>query len=68
MHRYKLVAHILVILSVFSFVPVLAAPIAIQEVREPCADVADGDNSEDVIIVSGERAEEGQDPWTAYHG
>jgi hypothetical protein len=51
MRRYKLVANILVILSVFSFVPVLAAPIEIQEVREACADVADGGNSEDVIIV-----------------
>ena len=62
MRRYKLAIHILVILSVFNLVPVLAAPVAVQEVREACADVADG--GEGVIIVPGKRAEEGQDPLT----
>jgi hypothetical protein len=60
MRRYKLV-HILVILSVFNFVPVLAAPVPAQGVREVCADMADG--GEDVVIVSGKRAlQEGQVP------
>ncbi|KAF8486549.1 hypothetical protein F5888DRAFT_1825122, partial [Russula emetica] len=54
------------ILSVFNFVPVLAFPVPVQEVREACADVADG--SEDVIIMSGKRAEEGEDPSSGYHG
>jgi hypothetical protein len=62
MRRYKLAVHILVILSVFNFVPVLAAPVAVQAMREACADVAEG--GDDVIIVSGKRAEEGQDPLT----
>jgi hypothetical protein len=62
MCRYKLAVLILVLLSVFNFVPVFAAPVPVQEVREACADVADG--GEDVIIVSGKRAEEGQDPLT----
>ncbi|KAF8491594.1 hypothetical protein F5888DRAFT_1807321 [Russula emetica] len=66
MRRYKLAVHILVILSVFNFVPVLAFPVPVQEVREACADVADG--SEDVIIVSGKRAEEGEDSSSGYHG
>ncbi|KAF8491595.1 hypothetical protein F5888DRAFT_1735144, partial [Russula emetica] len=66
MRRYKLAVHILAILSVFNFVPVLAAPISVQEAREACADVADG--GEDVIIVSGKRAEEGQGTWSGYHG
>ena len=34
MRRYKLVVHILFTLSVFNFVPVLAAPIAIRELRK----------------------------------
>jgi hypothetical protein len=62
MRRYKLAVHILVILSVFNFVQVLAAPVPVHGVREACADMADG--GEDVIIVSGKRAEEGQDPFT----
>jgi hypothetical protein len=62
MRRYILAVHILVILSIFSFMPVLAAPVAVQEVREARADVADG--GEDVVIVLGKRAEEGQDPLT----
>jgi hypothetical protein len=67
MRRYKLAIHILVIFSIFNFVPVLAAPIAAQEVREACAaDVAD--EGEDVIVVSKKRAEEDQDPWSGYHG
>jgi hypothetical protein len=60
MRRYKLAVHILVILSVFNFMPALAGPVPVQEVREACADVAD--EGEDVVIVSGKRAEEGQDP------
>jgi hypothetical protein len=62
MRRYKLAVHILVILSVFNLVPVLAAPVAVQAMREACADVAEG--GDDVIIVSGKRADEGQDPLT----
>ena len=62
MHPYKLAVHILVILSVFSFVPVHAAPVPVQDVREACADVVN--RGEDVILVSGKRAEEGQDPLT----
>ena len=63
MHRYKLAVHILVILSVFNFVPVLAAPIPVQKarVREACADVADG--RKDVLIASAKR-EVGQDSLT----
>ena len=56
MRRYKIVACIILILSVFSFV--LAAPVAVQEVRDTRADaVDDGGN---VIIGLGERAEEDQ--------
>jgi len=58
MRRYKLAIHILVILAAFSFVSVLAVPVPVQEVREACTDVVDG--GEDMIIVSGKRAEEGQ--------
>jgi hypothetical protein len=55
MRRYKIDACILLILSVFGFV--LAAPVAVQEVREACADAAvDGD--ENVIIGWGKRADE----------
>jgi hypothetical protein len=53
MRRYKIVACILLILSIFSFV--LAAPVAVQELRKACADAVDG--SEDVKIGSGKRAE-----------
>jgi hypothetical protein len=57
MRRYKTVACILLTLSVFSFV--LAAPVAVQEVRKACADAVDG--GDNVIIGSGKRAdEEGQ--------
>ena len=59
MRRYKLAVHILVLLSVLSFVPVLAAPIPVREVREACADVADG--GEDVITVMGKRAAKEKD-------
>jgi hypothetical protein len=62
MRRYKLAVHILVILSVFNFVPVLAAPVAVREMREAYADAAEG--RDDVIIVSGKRADEGQGPLT----
>jgi hypothetical protein len=63
MRRYKLAVHIiLVVLSVFNFVPVLTAPVQVREVREACADVAV--RSGDVVVVSGKRAEEGQDPLT----
>ncbi|KAF8490077.1 hypothetical protein F5888DRAFT_1743057 [Russula emetica] len=53
MRRYKLVACILLILSIFSFV--LAAPVAVQELRKACADAVDG--SENVKIGSGKRAD-----------
>jgi hypothetical protein len=52
--RYKIVACILLILSVFSLV--LAAPVS-REVREACADAVEG--GETVIIVSGRRAPRG---------
>ena len=52
MRRYKIVTCILLIFSVFG--PVLAAPAAIQEVREVYADTVDG--GEDVIIGSEKRA------------
>ena len=50
--RYKIVACVLLILPVFSFV--LAAPIPVREVREICADAVEG--GENVIFVSGKRA------------
>jgi hypothetical protein len=53
MRRYKIVACILLILSIFSFV--LAAPVAVQELRKVCADAVDG--SENVKTGSGKRAE-----------
>jgi hypothetical protein len=53
--RFKIVACILLILHVFSFV--LAAPVLLREVRDACADAVEGD--EDVIIVSGKRAPRG---------
>jgi hypothetical protein len=60
--------HILVILSILNFVPVRAGPVAVLEVREACAEAADvADGGEDVVIVLGRRAEEGQDP-PGYHG
>src|SRR6266403_1007299 len=46
MCRYKTIACILLILSVFS--SVLAAPVAVREVREACTDAVDGDDN--VII------------------
>ena len=62
MRQYKLAVHILLILSVSNFVSVLAAPVPVQKarVREARANVIDG--GEDMIIVSGKRAEVGQDP------
>jgi hypothetical protein len=59
MRRYKVVACILLILSVFGFV--LAAPVAVQEVREARADGA-VDGSENVIIGSGKRADSEEEP------
>jgi hypothetical protein len=53
MRRYKIVACILLILSDFGFV--LAAPVAIQEVREAWVDAVGGD--ENVIIELGKRTE-----------
>jgi hypothetical protein len=51
MRPYKIVARILLILSVFSLV--LAAPIAVREVRGARADAVDRDNN--VIIEVGKR-------------
>jgi hypothetical protein len=64
MRRYKIVACILLILSVFGFV--LAAPVAVQEVREACADAA-VDAGDNVITGSGKRAElqDEEDPLLA---
>lgn len=53
MRRYKIVACIILTLSVFGFVH--AAPVAVQEVRETCTDAVVG--GENVIIGSGKRAE-----------
>jgi hypothetical protein len=68
MRRYKVVACIL-ILSVFGFV--LAAPAAVQEVREARADGA-VDGSENVIIGSGKRADSEEEPllqsWAKHQG
>jgi len=60
MRRYEIVAYILLILSVFG--SVLAAPVAVQDVREACADA--GDEGDNMIIGSGKRAEvqEEEDP------
>ena len=66
MRRYKLAVHILVILSVFNFVSVLAAPIAAQKTREAYADMAD--EGEVVLVVSRKRTLEGQDSSSGYHG
>jgi hypothetical protein len=53
MRRFKIFAWILLILSVISFV--LAASVAVQEVREACTDaVGGGDN---VTIERGKRAD-----------
>ena len=62
MRRYKLAVHALVLFSVFNFVPALAAPIPVREVREARADVAD--RAEDVIIVMGKRAAKEEDSWS----
>jgi hypothetical protein len=61
MRRYKIIACILLILSVFN--SVLAAPVAVQEVREACADAVDA--SDALIIGSGKRANEEEDPLLA---
>ena len=57
MRWHKLAIHILVILSVFNFMPVLTAP---MPVREACANMVGGD--EDLIIVMGKQAEEEEVP------
>jgi hypothetical protein len=64
MRLYKMAACIFPILSVFSFV--LAAPVAVQGIREACADAVDGGKY--AIIGSGKRAEvdvEEEDPLLA---
>jgi hypothetical protein len=60
MCQYRIVACILLILSIFSFM--LAAPIAVQEVREACANAVD--EGGDVIIGLAKRTEvqEKEDP------
>ena len=55
MRRYKLAAHILVILSVFYSVSVLAAPIAVHGAREAWADAAD--KGELVAVLSEKRGQ-----------
>ncbi len=57
MRRYKIVACIILILSAFGFV--LAAPVAVQEVREACTDAVDG--GDNVIIESGKRADHSEE-------
>src|SRR6266481_9681531 len=63
MRRYKLAIHILVILSVFNFLPVLAAPIPVRQVHEACPDVMD----EDGDIVLEKRAVEREDLWSGHY-
>lgn len=53
--RFKIVAFILLILSIFSFV--LAVPVPVREVRNVYTDAVEGD--ENVIIVSGKRVPRG---------
>ena len=66
MRPYKPIIHILVILFLFNFVSVLAAPIPVQEAREACADVADEGGG--MKIMSGKRSdsqvEKVQDSWS----
>jgi hypothetical protein len=66
MRPYKPIIHILVILFLFNFVSVLAAPIPVQEAREACADVADEGGG--MEIMSGKRSdsqvEKVQDSWS----
>jgi hypothetical protein len=59
MRRYKIVASILLILSVFSFV--LAAPIAVREVREACTNGVDGEKNILIGSSTGKRAQPGED-------
>ena len=68
MRRHKLTVHILVILSIFNSMSVLAAPIATQGVREASVSVVD--EGRDVTIVLGKRAGVGPwpEPWSEYHG
>jgi hypothetical protein len=62
MCQYKIVACIVLILSVFSFV--LAVPVVVQEAREAYADAVDG--GDNVIIGSGKRADvQEEDPLLA---
>ena len=61
MRRYKIVACILLILSLFSFV--LAAPISIREIREARTDAVDGGNN--MIIGSEKRGQEDGEPLLA---
>jgi hypothetical protein len=58
MRRYKIVACILLTLSVFSFV--LAAPVPVRGIRKACAYAVDGGDK--VIIGSGKRSEEEKQP------
>ena len=55
MRRYKIVTCILLILSLFGFV--LAAPVAIPEVCEACADAVDGDENMVIRVGSRKRAD-----------
>ncbi|KAI0283675.1 hypothetical protein BGY98DRAFT_951257 [Russula aff. rugulosa BPL654] len=59
MRRYKIVASILLILSVFSFV--LAAPIAVREVREACTNGVDGEKNILIGSSTRKRAQPGED-------
>ena len=53
MRRYNIVACILLTFSVSSFV--YAAPVAVQDICEACADAVDG--GKNVMLGSGKRAE-----------
>jgi hypothetical protein len=65
MRRYKIVACILLILSVFGFV--LAAPVAVQEVHEAYAAAVDGGENVIIRVGPGKRADvqEEEDPLLA---
>jgi hypothetical protein len=64
MRRYKIVACILLMLSVFSSVLAAPIPLAVQEVREAYTDSNAVDGGDNVIIEMGKRSGE-EDPSVA---
>jgi hypothetical protein len=68
MRRYKLAIHILVTLSIFNFVSVLAAPITAQEGRTTLDDVADEGKVVTIVQVKRGKDENLEDPWSESFG